>query len=221
MMQTLPAEWRSALGSRLSAADIKKLDEFVFLERARTTVFPPDDDVFAALRLTPPHQVRAVILGQDPYYRPGQASGLAFSVRAGVDRPRSLVNIVKELETDLGHPVPAEATLEPWARNGVLLLNTALTVREGQPNSHRRQWKAFTAAIVAVLAERPTRVAFLLWGEPAKAAGQKIDRSRHKVVKSAHPSPLSAKGFTGSAPFRRVNVELVNRGLPPIDWDLA
>jgi hypothetical protein len=98
-----------------------------------------------------------VILGQDPYYRPGQASGLAFSVRAGVDRPRSLVNIVKELETDLGHPVPADATLEPWARNGVLLLNTALTVREGLPNSHRRQWKAFTAAIVAMLGERPTR----------------------------------------------------------------
>jgi uracil-DNA glycosylase len=221
MMQTLPAEWRSALGSRLSDADLKKLDEFVLVERARATVFPPDEDVFAALRLTRPGQVRAVILGQDPYYRPGQASGLAFSVRAGVDRPRSLVNIVKELETYLGHPVPTEATLEPWARNGVLLLNTALTVREGQPNSHRRQWKAFTAAIVAVLAERPTTVAFLLWGEPAKAAGQKIDRSRHIVVKSAHPSPLSAKGFTGSAPFRRVNAELVSRGLPPIDWDLA
>jgi uracil-DNA glycosylase len=221
MMQTLPADWRSALGSRLSDADIKKLDEFVLVERGRATIFPPDEDVFAALHLTPPDEVRAVILGQDPYYRPGQARGLAFSVRAGVDRPRSLVNIVQELETDLGHPVPAEATLEAWARNGVLLLNTALTVREGQPNSHRRQWKAFTAAVVAVLAERPTPVAFLLWGELAKAAGQKIDRSRHIVVKSAHPSPLSAKGFTGSAPFRRVNVELVGRGLPPIDWDLA
>ena len=220
-MQTLPAEWRSALGSRLSDAEIKKLDECVFAERAQATIFPPDEDVFAALCLTPPDQVRAVILGQDPYYRSGQASGLAFSVRAGVDRPRSLVNIVHELETDLGHPVPAEATLEAWARNGVLLLNTALTVREGQPNSHRRQWKTFTAAIVAMLAERPTPVAFLLWGEQAKAAGQKIDRSRHVVVKSAHPSPLSAKGFTGSAPFRRVNVELVGRGLPPIDWDLA
>ena len=220
-MQTLPAEWRSALGSRLSDAEIKKLDECVFAERAQATIFPPDEDVFAALCLTPPDQVRAVILGQDPYYRSGQASGLAFSVRAGVDRPRSLVNIVHELETDLGHPVPAEATLEAWARNGVLLLNTALTVCEGQPNSHRRQWKTFTAAIVAMLAERPTPVAFLLWGEQAKAAGQKIDRSRHVVVKSAHPSPLSAKGFTGSAPFRRVNVELVGRGLPPIDWDLA
>jgi uracil-DNA glycosylase len=221
MMQTLPAEWRSALGSRLSGADIDKLDEFVFVERAQATVFPPDEDVFAALRLTPPDQVRSVILGQDPYYRPGQASGLAFSVRAGVDRPRSLVNIIKELETDLGHPVSADATLEPWARNGVLLLNTALTVREGKPNSHRREWKAFTAAIVAVLAERPTPIVFLLWGEPAKAAGQKIDRTRHIVVKSAHPSPLSAKGFIGSAPFRRANAELANRGLPPIDWDLA
>ena len=220
-METLPAEWRSALGSRLLDADIKKLDEFVFVERAQATVFPPDEDVFAALRLTPPDQVRAVILGQDPYYRPGQASGLAFSVRAGVGRPRSLVNIVKELETDLGHPVPADATLAPWARNGVLLLNTALTVREGLPNSHRRQWKGFTAAIVAMLAERPTPVVFLLWGEPAKAAGQKIDRSRHIVVKSAHPSPLSAKGFTGSAPFRRANAELAKRGLPPLEWDLA
>ena len=221
MIETLPAEWRSALGSRLSDADLRKLDEFVFIERAMATVFPPDEDVFAALRLTPPDQVRAVILGQDPYYRPGQASGLAFSVRAGVDRPRSLVNIVKELETDLGHPVPAEATLEPWARHGVLLLNTALTVREGKPNSHRGQWKGFTAAIVTMLAERPTPVAFLLWGEPAKAAGQKIDRSRHIVVKSAHPSPLSAKGFVGTAPFRRVNAELAKRDLPPIDWELA
>ena len=220
-METLPAEWRSALGSRLLDADIKKLDEFVFVERAQATVFPPDEDVFAALRLTPPDQVRAVILGQDPYYRPGQASGLAFSVRAGVGRPRSLVNIVKELETDLGHPVPADATLAPWARNGVLLLHPALTVREGLPNSHRRQWKGFTAAIVAMLAERPTPVVFLLWGEPAKAAGQKIDRSRHIVVKSAHPSPLSAKGFTGSAPFRRANAELAKRGLPPLEWDLA
>jgi uracil-DNA glycosylase len=220
MMQTLPTEWRSALGSRLSDGDLEKLDEFVSAERAQATVFPPEEDVFAALRLTPPDEVRAVILGQDPYYRPGQASGLAFSVRAGVDRPRSLVNIIKELETDLGHPVPADAALEPWARNGVLLLNTALTVREGKPNSHRRQWKPFTAAIVAMLAERPVPLAFLLWGEPAKSAGQKIDRSRHIVVKSAHPSPLSAKGFIGSAPFRRVNVELANRGLPPIDWDL-
>ncbi len=221
MMQTLRAEWRSALGSRLSDADIEKLDEFVFVERAQATIFPPDEDVFAALRLTPPDQVRAVILGQDPYYRPGQASGLAFSVRAGVDRPRSLVNIVKELENDLGHPVPADATLEPWARNGVLLLNTALTVREGVANSHRHQWKAFTAAIVAMLADRPGPVVFLLWGEPAKAAGQKIDRSRHIVIKSAHPSPLSARGFTGSAPFRKTNLELAKRGLPPIDWDLA
>jgi uracil-DNA glycosylase len=221
MMQTLPAAWRSALGSRLSDADIRKLDEFVFVERAQVLVFPPDEDVFAALRLTPPDRVRAVILGQDPYYRPGQASGLAFSVRAGVDRPRSLVNIIKELEADLGHPVPADATLEPWARNGVLLLNTALTVREGLPNSHKRQWKAFTAAIVAMLAERPTPLAFLLWGEEAKSTGQKIDRSRHIVVKSAHPSPLSAKGFIGSAPFRRANSELTNRGLPPIYWDLV
>jgi uracil-DNA glycosylase len=221
MMQTLPAAWRSALGSRLSDADIEKLDEFVFVERAQVQVFPPDEDVFAALCLTPPDQVRAVILGQDPYYRPGQASGLAFSVRAGVERPRSLINIIKELETDLGHPVAADATLEPWAKHGVLLLNTALTVREGLPNSHRRQWKSFTAAIVAMLAERPDPLAFLLWGEDAKAAGQKIDRSRHIVVKSAHPSPLSAKGFIGSAPFRRANSELTNRGLPPIDWDLA
>jgi uracil-DNA glycosylase len=226
MIETLPAEWRSALGPRLSDAAIKKLDEFVFVERVEAKlvdkeVFPPDEDVFAALRLTPPDKVRAVILGQDPYYRPGQASGLAFSVRAGVDRPRSLVNIIKELETDLGHPVPADATLEPWARNGVLLLNTALTVREGLPNSHRRQWKAFTAAIVAMLAERPVPLAFLLWGEEAKSAGQKIDRTRHIVVKSAHPSPLSAKGFIGSAPFRKTNVELVKRGLAAIDWELG
>ena len=220
-MQTLPAEWRAALGPRLSDADIKKLDEFVFVERAQYTIFPPDEDIFAALAFTPPDEVRAVILGQDPYYRPGQASGLAFSVREGVTRPRSLVNVIAELEHDLGHPVPAEATLEPWARHGVLLLNTALTVREGVPNSHRGKWKPFTSAIIAMLAERPVPVVFLLWGEEAKSAGQKIDRVKHIVVKSAHPSPLSAKGFTGSAPFRRANAELVKRGMPPIDWDLV
>jgi uracil-DNA glycosylase len=207
MMQTLPAEWRTALGPRLSDADIKKLDEFVFVERAQHTIFPPDEDIFAALAFTPPDEVRAVILGQDPYYRPGQASGLAFSVR--------------ELEHDLGHAVPAEATLEPWARHGVLLLNTALTVRDGVPNSHRGKWKAFTSSIIAMLAERPVPIVFLLWGEEAKSAGQKIDRTKHIVVKSAHPSPLSAKGFTGSAPFRRANAELAKRGMPPIDWDLA
>ena len=221
MMKPIPAEWRSALGARLTDAELGKLDEFVFVERAQGQVFPPDEDVYAALELTPPNEVRAVILGQDPYYRAGQASGLAFSVREGVARPPSLVNIIKELESDLGHAVPSEATLEPWARNGVLLLNTALTVREGKPNSHRREWKNFTAAIISMLAARPTPVVFLLWGEPAKAAGQKIDRERHIVVKSAHPSPLSAKGFLGSKPFRRANAELVKRGMDPIDWNLA
>lgn len=221
MIQTLPEDWQAALAPRLTDADLEKLDEFVFVERAQHEIFPLDEDVFAALRLTPLSEVKAVILGQDPYYRPGQAVGLAFSVRAGVARPPSLVNIFKELATDLGHAVPDGATLEPWARHGVLLLNTALTVREGQPNSHRKQWKAFTAAIIGLLAARPDPVVFLLWGEPAKAAGQKIDRSRHIVVKSAHPSPLSAKGFIGSGPFRRANAELAKRGLPPIDWDLA
>ena len=126
----IPDDWRAALASRLTDAEIEKLDAFVFTERAQAQVFPADDEVFAALELTPLAEVRAVILGQDPYYRPGQAGGLAFSVRAGVPRPRSLVNIVAELEADLGHAVPAEATLEPWARHGVLLLNTSLTVRE-------------------------------------------------------------------------------------------
>jgi uracil-DNA glycosylase len=221
MMHSLPEEWRAALAPRITAADIAKLEEFVFVERAQAEVFPPDDEIFAALGLTPPDAVRAVILGQDPYYRPGQACGLAFSVREGVARPRSLVNIVAELEKDLGHPVPAAATLEPWGHHGVLLLNTALTVRDGKPDSHRNQWKAFTAAVVAFLAARPTPIVFLLWGEHAKAAGQKIDRTRHIVVKSAHPSPLSAKGFIDSHPFRRANDELAKRGLPPIDWELA
>jgi uracil-DNA glycosylase len=221
MMQSLPDDWRTALAPVVSDADIAKLDEFVFLERAQFRIFPPDDEIFAAFALTPLADVRAVILGQDPYYRPGQAQGLAFSVRTGVARPRSLVNVIAELEKDLGHPLPAEATLEPWARHGVLLLNTALTVREGLPDSHRKQWKAFTASVVALLASQPNPIVFLLWGEHAKAAGQKIDRSRHIVVKSAHPSPLSARGFTGSAPFRRANAELAKRRLPPIDWELA
>lgn len=204
----------------MNPAEFAKLDEFVFVERAQLAVFPPDEEIFAALQLTPFAETRAVILGQDPYYRPGQAVGLAFSVRDGVPRPPSLVNIMKELEADLGHAVPAEATLEQWARHGVLLLNTALTVREGQPNSDRKQWKAFTAAVISLLADQPAPLVFLLWGEPAKSAGQKIDRERHIVVKSAHPSPLSARGFIGSHPFRRANAELAKRGLPPIDWEL-
>jgi uracil-DNA glycosylase len=219
--ETLPDEWRTFLAPRVSGSDIQALDDFIASERAAYEIYPPHGEVFAALAMTPPDEVRAVILGQDPYYRPDQAVGLAFSVRADVPRPRSLVNVIKELESDLGHAVPEEATLEPWAHHGVLLLNTALTVREGKPGSHAKQWKAFTAAIVALLAARPDPIVFLLWGEPAKAAGQKIDRAKHIVVKSAHPSPLSARGFTGSAPFRRANAELAKRGLPPIDWEIA
>jgi uracil-DNA glycosylase len=221
MMKSLPDDWRLALAGRVTGPEIAKLEEFVFVERAQSEVFPPDDEIFAALELTPFSEVRAVILGQDPYYRFGQAQGLAFSVRAGVARPRSLVNVIAELEKDLGRAVPSDATLEPWARHGVLLLNTALTVREGKPDSHRKQWKSFTAAMLALLADQPGPIVFLLWGEHAKAAGQKIDRAKHIIVKSAHPSPLSAKGFVGSAPFRRANAELAKRGLPPIDWDLG
>jgi uracil-DNA glycosylase len=185
-------------------------------------VYPAEPEVFNALKLTPFDAVKVVILGQDPYHGAGQAHGLAFSVRPGVTPPPSLRNIFKELQTDVGCPRPAAGSLEPWARQGVLLLNAVLTVRAGQPNSHRgKGWERFTDAAVAAVGHKPDPVVFVLWGAPAQKKVPLIDTGRHVIVKSPHPSPLSAKtGFFGSRPFSAVNRALKAAGRGPIDWCL-
>jgi len=187
-------------------------------------VFPPEDEVFAAFRLTPPERVRAVILGQDPYHEPGQAQGLAFSVPPGVPLPPSLRNIFAELQADLGLPAPQSGCLVKWAERGVFLLNTVLTVESGHANSHRSfGWQTFTDAAVDALAGLPQPVAFVLWGAQAqkKAASAAASPYPRLILQSPHPSPLSAyRGFFGSRPFSRINGFLVQNGEQPIDWSL-
>lgn len=231
MIESIPADWRAVLADRLDGPSLQSLQAFVARERAEFDVYPPASDVFAALRLTPFGSVRAVILGQDPYHGPCEAHGLAFSVRPGVTLPPSLGNVLGELEADLGRPVPHDGSLEPWARHGVLLLNTLLTVRRGRPRSHARKgWEGLTGAILAAVAAKPEPIVFLLWGAHSQEQARRhgIDGSRHIVLASTHPSPLSAnrasrnaRAFVGSAPFRRANAELKARGRPRIEWDLA
>jgi uracil-DNA glycosylase len=205
---------------------VLSLEAYVARERAEHEVYPAAEDVFAALRLTPYASVRAVIIGQDPYHGPCQAHGLAFSVPSGIPPPPSLRNILKELERDPGRPMPGGGSLVPWAQRGVLLLNTVLTVRGGEPRSHAHHgWERLTGAIIRAVNAKPGPIVFLLWGARARAQCRSVDGQRHVVIESAHPSPLSAprglKPFIGSAPFLHANEELARRGQPVIDWDLG
>jgi len=231
VIERLPGGWRSALGSRIKTYDLAALDRFVAEERqSNNDVYPPDGQVFTAFRLTPFESVRAVILGQDPYYQSGLACGLAFSVPPDLPhdrkRPLALRRILAESEPEQKGEVPANTTLRPWAENGVLLLNTVLTVQQGKAGSHvGHGWEQFTSAVVDVIAAKPGPIVFLLWGEAAKRKGRLIDRSRHIVISSAHPSARLAgsdpNGFRGSQPFSRANEELHKRDVPPIDWALS
>jgi uracil-DNA glycosylase len=216
----MTTDWNPVLRDQFDEAYWIDLQTFVADERRRHTVYPPHDEVFAALQLTPLADVRVVILGQDPYHGPGQAHGLCFSVRPHVRVPPSLANIQRELHDDLGIEPPGHGNLEAWARRGVLLLNTTLTVRAGQAASHQgKGWETFTDRVIGVVNERAERVVFVLWGAAARKKGTLIDVSRHAIVASAHPSPLSAhNGFMGSRPFSRTNELLVDAGLDPIDW---
>ena len=222
MKEKLPADWKKVLKEALEAPSFHDLEAFVAEERQSHTIYPSEEDLFSAFRLTPYAQVRAVLLGQDPYHGPGQAHGLAFSVQPGVPPPPSLVNIFKELQSDLGVPKPRDGSLIPWAEHGVLLLNAVLTVRAGQPNSHAGHgWEAFTDAVMRAVSAKPEPVVFLLWGRYAQKKEKLIDTKRHVVLKGVHPSPLSAsQGFFGSKPFSRPNAALVERGREPIDWTL-
>jgi uracil-DNA glycosylase len=222
MKLPLPKSWRPHLDAELEKPYFGALRRFVDGERRAHTVYPPEDEVFAALALTPYERVKVMILGQDPYHGPGQAHGLAFSVRPGVAPPPSLRNIFRELRDELGCPVPRDGSLVPWAEQGVLLLNAVLTVRAGEPNSHKgKGWETFTDAVIRAVNARPERVVFVLWGGYAAKKEALIDTRRHAVLKSAHPSPLSAKrGFFGSRPFTQVNAALEDAGQVPVDWCL-
>ena len=216
-------DWNPLLRDQFDQPYWAELQEFVATERSAHTVYPPPEEVFAALHLTPYADTRVVILGQDPYHGPGQAHGLCFSVRLGVRVPPSLANIHKELRDDLGLAIPDHGSLDRWARNGVLLLNTTLTVRAGQAASHQKHgWETFTDHVIEVVAAKPDPVVFMLWGNSARRKRGLIDTSRHHVIESAHPSPLSAhNGFFGSRPFSRANAALAAAGREQVDWDLT
>ncbi len=219
MPSMLPDSWQAVLGEELAKPYFQDLTEFVEKERAQHKVFPPREEVFSALDATPYDRVKVLILGQDPYHGEGQAHGMCFSVRPGVRTPPSLRNVFKEMHQELGHPVPDNGYLMPWARQGVLLLNAVLTVREGEANSHKAKgWEKFTDAVITAVARRDDPAVFVLWGNYAKKKLPLIDTGKHAVVEGAHPSPLSAKLFLGSRPFTRMNEAIAAQGHPPIDW---
>lgn len=215
----LPDSWQKVLGEELEKPYFKELTEFVEAERARGPVYPPRDEVFAALEATGYDAVKVLVLGQDPYHGAGQGHGLCFSVRPGVRIPPSLRNIYREMHDELGCPVPDNGYLMPWAEQGVLLLNAVLTVRAGEANSHKNKgWETFTDAVIRVVADRPDPAVFVLWGAYARKKLRLIDTARHAVVQGAHPSPLSAKKFFGSRPFTQINEAVAAQGHTPVDW---
>lgn len=215
-------DWDEVLQLETEAEYFNKIRYALAAEYKTQTVYPPKEDLFSALKLTPYHRVKAVIIGQDPYHGAGQAHGLSFSVRPGVRVPPSLKNIYKELHADLGVPVPKHGSLIHWAEQGVLLLNAVLTVRESQPNSHQALgWQTFTDTVIRELNERNEPMVFMLWGSHAQKKGAFINRDKHLVLESTHPSPLAAhRGFLGSRPFSKANEFLVSKGIKPIDWTI-
>jgi uracil-DNA glycosylase len=215
-------DWNPLLRDEFDKDYWSSLMRFLADERSHHEIYPPREEVFAALHLTAHADVKVVILGQDPYHGRGQAHGLCFSVRAGVEKPPSLANILAELETDLGYPAPDHGNLDAWARQGVLLLNATLTVRARQAASHQNKgWEIFTDEVMRVVNAKPELVVFILWGSAARRKKALIDLDRHFVIESAHPSPLSAhRGFFGSRPFSRANQALVAAGREPVDWSL-
>lgn len=216
----IEASWKERLAPVFETATFVRLTEFVKAAYQEGPVFPPGKLIFRAFDLCPVDRVQVVILGQDPYHGPGQANGLCFSVNPGVDLPPSLVNIFQELESDLGRPPHADRTLEHWAKQGVLLLNSTLTVRSGAPTSHAgKGWEEFTDEALKVLARRVDPLVFILWGAYAQRKGAFLEGTKHLTIKSPHPSPLSSyRGFFGSRPFSRTNQALTSWGKSPVDW---
>jgi uracil-DNA glycosylase len=222
MTPPIPASWQPILADEVAKPYYQDLQAFVQQERAQYTVYPAEENVFAALELTPYEEVSVLLLGQDPYHGPDQAHGLCFSVLPGVPPPPSLRNIYRELHDDVGFRVPNNGYLVRWAEQGILMLNAVLTVRAHEANSHKgKGWEKFTDAVICAVNAKQDRVVFLLWGGYAKKKIKLIDGKRHAIIHSAHPSPLSARnGFFGSKPFSQINEVLRSAGKPEIDWQI-
>ena len=221
-MAPIAGDWQEALKGEFHQPYYAKLYKTVMTEYRTRKIFPPPEDLFNAFHFTPLHQVKVVILGQDPYHNDGQAHGLCFSVKKGVETPPSLVNIYKELHDDLGCTIPNHGCLTKWAGQGVLMLNTVLTVRAHQANSHRGiGWEEFTDAAIMALNGQDRPIVFILWGSPAQRKERMLTNPNHLILKAPHPSPLSAyRGFFGSKPFSQANTFLKEHGVEPIDWQI-
>ena len=220
----LPTDWKTALAEELTSENMDKLRTFLKeAYQSEESVYPPAPLMFNAFNLTPLSSVKVVILGQDPYHRPGQAMGLSFSVPKVIPKPPSLNNVLKEMASDIGIGASAHGDLTYWAQQGVLLLNSSLTVKEGEPNSHQNQgWEQFTDAVIDVINEQTEHTVFILWGSKAQKKGKYINTDKHLILTAVHPSPLAANrgGFFGSKPFSKTNDYLVQYGQAPIDWQL-
>ncbi len=216
--------WKTRLAPEFEKKSMKDLREFLANELKKgKVIFPRGDQYFAALNVVPFEKVKVVIVGQDPYHGPGQAHGLSFSVQDGVRFPPSLQNIFKEMHQDVGAPIPKSGNLTPWATQGVLLLNSVLTVESGKANSHQgKGWESFTDKIIHLLNEERKNLVFVLWGSYAQKKASFVDRKKHLVIESVHPSPLSShRGFFGSKPFSKINSYLKSHQIPTINWDLS
>lgn len=217
---TIDESWKALLAKEFEQAYFKELKNFLLEEKKKNVVYPPGGLIFSAFNRTPFGSVKVVIIGQDPYHGPGQANGLCFSVSEGIKQPPSLVNIFKEINNDLGIAFPKSGNLEPWADQGVLLLNATLTVRANQAGAHQNKgWEIFTDAVIKILSEQKKGLVFLLWGRYAQAKEVLIDASKHHILKAAHPSPFSAyNGFFGCKHFSKTNELLRKQGLQEINW---
>jgi uracil-DNA glycosylase len=222
MSEILKNDWKNYLESEFQKDYYIKLRKFLVTEYNSKVIYPNMYDLFNALHYTPYSKVKVVILGQDPYHGPNQAHGLSFSVNPGVKAPPSLINMYKELQSDLGCYIPNNGYLKKWADQGVLLLNTVLTVRAGEANSHKNKgWEEFTTKVIQVLNEKETPIVFILWGNNAISKASLITNKKHLIIKSVHPSPLSAsRGFFGSKPFSKTNNFLISTNQTPIDWQI-
>ena len=221
-MIRIAKNWFELLKDEFDSPNYKNLEKFLGEEYKKYTIYPVAEDIFNALNLVPYKNVKVVIIGQDPYHEPNQAMGLSFSVPKETDIPPSLQNIYKEINSDVGAPIPTHGDLTSWAKQGVLLLNSVLTVRRGQANSHKNKgWEQITTKIIEKLNEREEPIVFMLWGRNAKEIGQNINSQKHLVLMAAHPSPLSAyNGFFGCKHFSKCNDFLQKHGIEPINWQL-
>lgn len=217
------SQWQKLLAAEKNKAYFQTLQQFISQQRQQARIFPQSDQQFRAFELTPYEEVKVVILGQDPYHGEGQAHGLSFSVPQNITIPPSLRNIFKELADDIGCQMPSKGDLTSWAQQGVLLLNSVLTVEEGKANSHKNKgWETFTDHVISVLNDRQQPIIFVLWGKPAQAKMKLITATHHIILTAPHPSPLSAyRGFFGSRPFSQINQQLIALKQQPIDWQLS